>query len=354
MARFFRLQTLGQRLAQRLHPNPGLSSHHPQGHTPSSKTPHILRRGAKLVAALALVLVLVLGSGSPALAASRGGRLGGGSFRSAPSRTYRAPSTRSYSPGPVSPYGGGMGFNPFFFIPFFGFGGGFGGLFGLMLMVAIGGFVVRSIQQVMGGGESSEEGGSNPSVSVAKVQVGLSSQARELQDRLNRMALSANTDTSAGLAQVLQETTLGLLRHPEYWCYGAVQSYQGRLDDGEARFNRFLLEERSKLSGESLANVRGQVQRNEVSPSVAPSLEQELAMADNRSYLVVTLLVGMQGKVKLPSVTSEADLKQAIETLGAIGSEQLLSLEVLWAPQDQAETLTADDLLAYYPNLTVV
>jgi uncharacterized membrane protein len=318
-----------------------------------------LKNSFKLILAIVLSLVLAFGQAHSAEAASRGGRVGGGSFRSAPSRTYRAPS-RTYSPSPVSPYGGGsVGFNPFFFLPFFGFGGGgLGGLFGLMVLLAIGGFIVRTLQSVLTG---NEDGGlsvpglnNNPSVSVAKVQVGLSSQAQHLQTDLNRIALSANTNTKEGLIKVLQETTLSLLRNPEYWCYGNAQSLQTKLQEGEARFNRFLLEERSKLSGESLSNVGGNLQRSSTVTIAAPTLEQELTIVDSRTYIVVTLLVGIEGKLSLASITNEADLKQAIQLLGSISADQLLSLEILWAPQAEKEVMTADELVAQYPDLKLI
>jgi len=324
-----------------------------------------LKNTLKLTLAIVLSLVFVLGQTQSAEAASRGGRVGGGSFRSAPTRTYRAPSrtpSRTYAPSPVSPYGGGgVGFNPFFFLPFFGFGGGgLGGLFGLMVLLAIGGFIVRTLQSVLTG---NEDGGlsvpglnNNPSVSVAKVQVGLSSQAKHLQKDLNRIALAANTNTKEGLIQVLQEATLSLLRNPEYWCYGNAQSLQTKLQEGETRFNRLVLEERSKLSGESLSNVSGNLQRSSSSTVTiaAPSLTEELTIVDSRTYIVVTLLVGIEGKLSLATITNEADLKQAIQLFGSISADQLLSLEILWAPQAENDVMTADELVAQYPDLKLI
>ena len=63
-------------------------------------------------------------------------------------------------------------------------------------------------------------------VSIALLQVGLLAGARELQDDLNRLALAADTGSSAGLSKLLQETTLSLLRHPEYWAYAASEKYE--------------------------------------------------------------------------------------------------------------------------------
>lgn len=309
----------------------------------------------KLAFVLCLSLCLVLGHGSDAWAARSGGRMGGGSFRAPTSRSYSAP--RSYSSGPSSSYQGGyrggfggFGFNPFFFIPFFGFGGG-GGLLSLLVMLAVASFLVRTVRQVMSGdsGEGSALPNSNPKVTVAQVQLGLSSQAKSLQADLGRLALSANTSTSSGLSKLLQESTLTLLRHPEYWVYGAVSSQQTRLTSAEAEFNRLVLEERSKFSGESLSNVQGEVQqKTSIDGSPTP------ANGDPGEYIVVTLVVGTQGTLKLPKIQESEDLSQALRQIGAIAGDQLLALEILWTPQVPGEVMSAEEVLAQYPNLTLV
>lgn len=319
------------------------------------------KRFLQLTLAIGLCVVLVFGAVSPAYAARSGGRIGGGSFRSAPTRTYRAPASRSYSPQPLSPsrspslspYGGGL--NPFFFLPFFGWGGGLSGLFGLMVLLTVGGFLIRTLQSVVGQGEEGTITGlnRNPAVSVAKIRVGLSSQAKTLQADLNRLAETANTDTNEGLVKILQETTLALLRHPEYWCYGNAESVQTKLQTGENQFNRMVLEERSKVSGETIANVRGQVQRSTL-PTVTKTLEEELSITDTRTYIVVTLIVGIEGKLSIANINNEADLKHAIQLFGAISADQLLSLEILWTPQIAEEALDADELLAQYPDLKLM
>ncbi|WP_416673301.1 DUF1517 domain-containing protein [Egbenema bharatensis] len=295
-----------------------------------------------------LVITLVLGQADSALAARSGGRIGGGSFR-VPTRT--APAPRTYAPpggGGYYPGGGGFGFP--FIVPIFGFGGG--GLFTLLLFMALASFIVRSFRAA----SSSDEYGyttTSPKVSVAKLQVGLLAQARELQTDLNRIAQRADTSSSEGLAQVLQETTLSLLRHPEYWIYGGSESQQARLESAEAQFNRLTLAERSKFSEETLSNVNNLLQEAEKRKALAAS--GELAMPENPSeYIVVTLLVATQGKLELPDVKDSQDLRKAISQLGAVSSDRLLAMEVLWTPQAEGDTLSAEDVLVGYPELRLV
>lgn len=305
----------------------------------------------KPLVALGLVAVLFFSTADSALAA-RGGRIGGGSFRapsrSMPSRTYTRPSGGGYGyPG------GGFGF-PFIF-PIFGFGGG--GLFSLLIMFAIAGFLIRAFRQFTSGDSyDSGYGGytpTSPKVSVAKLQVGLLSEARSLQSDLERIAMSADTSSSEGLAQVLQETTLSLLRHPDYWMYAATDSEQARLESAEAKFNQMVLAERSKFSEETISNVNNQLKQAETKAAL-PGKGGELAEQAPGEYIVATLVVGVEGDFSLPKVTNSQDLRRAISQIGSVSSDRLLALEVLWSPQGEGDVLTSDDLMAEYPSLTLV
>ena len=302
----------------------------------------------KPLMALALVGVLVLGHADSALAARGGGRIGGGSFR-APSRTYSAPrSYRSPAGGGYYP-GGGFGFP--FLIPFFGFGGGFGGLFTIILFIGLANFLVRTLRNVGADGES--QALENPTVSVAKLQIGLLAEARSLQDDLNRMALSANTASSAGLTQVLQEASLCLLRHPEYWQYATASTQSTRLLSAEQSFNQLVLAERSKFTGETLSNVNSKLQQGATRAELSGKGDLT-ATEEPGAYIVATVVVATQGKLDLPKISTTQDVRQALSKLGAVSSDRLLAVEVLWTPQASGETLTSDEMIAEYPNLTLI
>ncbi|MEG3440362.1 DUF1517 domain-containing protein [Pannus brasiliensis CCIBt3594] len=306
-----------------------------------------LKMLAKALLALGLVGTLVFGQAHDALAA-RGGRIGGGSFR-APSRSVSPSRGGGYS-SPGYGYGGGIGFP--FVIPFF-FGGG-GGLFSILIFLAIAGFLVRSFRSF---GAVDENGmaieGNYGTVSVAKVQVGLLSSARYLQKDLNELALTADTGTPEGRVEVLQESTLALLRHPEYWVYGAADEKQTSLSGAETTFNQWSLDERGKLTGETLSNYNSQIRQ---SPDALPSAGGELAETgmDDGEYILVTVLVGTVGKLQLPKINNSDDLKRAVQMIGSVGIDRLLAIEVIWTPQADGDILTKDDIIANYPDLKIV
>ncbi len=310
----------------------------------------------KSLVPLALVCVLVLGNASTAMAARTGGRIGGGSFR-APSRSYSAPRGGSYGGGYRSPgygYGGG-GFGFPFLLPFVGYGGG--GLFSILIFFAIASFIVRSFQNAGVGTVGTDGGyGTSSKVAVAEVQVGLLANARELQPELNRLALTADTSTASGRAKVLQEATLALLRHPEYWVYGATNSQKASLDAAEAKFNQFALTERSKFTDETLSNVDSVISNDSQKTLGDGNAESamQLKEGDSGEYIVATVIVGATGNLDLPQINGTDDMRQALQQVGSLGSDRLLAVEVLWTPQADGDTLTSEDILAYYPNLKLV
>jgi uncharacterized membrane protein len=295
-----------------------------------------------------LVLTLALSHADGALAARSGGRIGGGSFR--------APSSRSYTPRTYAPPGGGGyypggGFGFPFLIPFWGIGGGFGGLFTILIFLAIANFLVQTFRRVSSGEGEDLEYSSNPPVSVTRLQVGLLAQARGLQTELDQIAESADTNSPQGRAEVLQEVSLALLRHPEYWVYAGGGTQQVKLNAAESQFNRLSLAERSKFSEETLSNVNNQLK--------AALKKEALPPADQISegpgeYLIVTLLAATLGKLEIPDVNSADDLRQVLRRIGGISGDELLAIEVLWTPQAQGDTLTSDDILAEYPDLKLV
>ena len=317
----------------------------PQQHS----TPLLRRLFSRLMlpTVLGAALSLVLLAPQPADAAS-GGRIGGGSFRS-------APMPRSYSGGGYGGggyqrgFGGGIGFP--FIVPFF-FGGG--GLFGFLVLMAVVGLVLNAFRGggAGGGGQALPAGmrggdldGYRPDgpVAIAQLQVGLLASARDLQRDLRSLAASSDTSSSTGLQRVLQDSTLALLRHPDLWVYANAEVGQVPFQAAESTFNRLSMTERSKLSGEITTNVGGS--RGAASSTSAGDAD---ATSD---YIAVTLLVASRSRITLKPLSGSEELREALRVLGSVPSDQLLALEVIWQPEGVGEVLSADELITAYPDL---
>ena len=298
---------------------------------------------------LPAVLAVLLALPQPSLAAS-GGRIGGGSFRSAPSmpRSYGGGGYRGgYGGGMQRGYGGGgIGFP--FIVPFF-FGGG-GGLFGFLVLMAVVGLIANALR---GGGGSALPAGARGGdldayqpegpVAIAQLQVGLLASARELQADLRQLAASADTSTSSGLQRVLQDSTLALLRHPDLWVYANAEVGQVPFNAAEATFNRLSMTERSKLRSELTSNVAGK--RSSEGPGLAGDAD---ATSD---FIAVTLLVASRSRINLKALNGSEDLREALRLIGSVPSADLLALEVIWQPEGAGEVLSTEELLTAYPDL---
>ncbi len=308
----------------------------------------------KTLFVLSLVFTLALSQADVALARGSGGRIGGGSFRAPSSRTYSSPGG-GYGGG-YYPGGGGFGFP--FLIPFFGFGGGFGGLFTILIFLAIANFMLQAFRRATGGETTDDtDYSSNSNVSVTRLQVAMLAQARELQTELNHIAETADTNSPEGRAEILQEASLALLRHPEYWVYAGGSTEQARLNSAEAKFNRLTLAERSKFSEETLSNVNNQLKEatpKNALPGTDVDNPTDLFTQGPGEYIIVTLLAATLGKFQIPAVNNVEELRQALRQIGSIPSDKLLAIEVLWTPQAEGDTLTSDDLLAEYADLKLV
>uniref|UniRef100_A0A2P2PJ88 Uncharacterized protein n=1 Tax=Rhizophora mucronata TaxID=61149 RepID=A0A2P2PJ88_RHIMU len=175
--------------------------------------------------------------------------------------------------------------------------------------------------------------------SVIMVQVGLLGKASSLQKELNKISKTAETSSSKGWHNILIDTTVALLRHPDYFVsgYSSITSYW-RAESVEKRFKELLGEEREKFDMESLVNVNNVRMQSAVIPTASKL---------GKNYIVVTLLVAAKGIHKIPAIRIADDMKDALRSL-SISSSKLLAVEVLWTPQDENDTLSEQELLEKY------
>jgi uncharacterized membrane protein len=181
---------------------------------------------------------------------------------------------------------------------------------------------------------------------VLTCQLALLATARALQHELQRYAETATTNTVAGLATALQEATMALMRHQDYWRYGVVRVQRvDTIDEAERGFNQAISQERVKLSEELTTNIEG-VRRQ--------TPRRESPKADEvGQYLVVTLIVA----TGYPEFTdyrtpSLKDMEGTLQRLGTLLAADILALEVIWSPENPDDALTEDELLTEYPELS--
>ncbi|EOA33948.1 hypothetical protein CARUB_v10021442mg [Capsella rubella] len=269
-------------------------------------------------AAVFMLSLILLCDRNLALAAS-GGRIGGSAFssRSNTSSSSSTSSSRSLSSSSSSSYSLSL------------------------IMIGLTAFGIVSV--TIANMSESDNISNTQKTSVLRLQVGLLGSARNLQQDFNHLAENADTTTPEGLSYVLTEATLALLRHPDYCisCYSSVDLKQC-LEEGEKQFNQLSVEERGKFDEETLVNVNNIKIR---------SSKIQKASGLSNEYIVVTMLVAVEGTYKLQTIKRSEDLKEALHKLGSIPSSKILAVEVLWTPQNEKDVLTERELLEDYPLL---
>jgi uncharacterized membrane protein len=320
-----------------------------------------MRRVLRFLAVLLLVLVAFGSTAAFARSGSSfGGRQGfrsGGGFSSSP----------GYSGGGTPYSGGGYGYAPrshFFFLPGFGgwgYGGGFG-MFGSLAALLMVGLVVaavsRAVRASRGGpvpGSGYDDGYGGEAMTMPgraylyRLQLALGRSARGIQDRLAEFASGGNTETEAGLAALLQQTALELLREQDSVRYlGAEARGPMSMTNAETAMNAMALAERSRYQVERIRNAGGQVSR-----AAGPALEGKEAL----ELVVVTLVAATRvplDKFTGSSADSSRDLAGLLTELGGVSPDALLGLEVIWTPADPNDSMTETDVMTTYPELRSV
>nr|XP_027118177.1 uncharacterized protein LOC113735363 [Coffea arabica]XP_027120846.1 uncharacterized protein LOC113737905 [Coffea arabica] len=158
--------------------------------------------------------------------------------------------------------------------------------------------------------------------------IGLSGEASNLQKNLQSIAASTNTSTLAGLNTILRETTRALLFGADYWKYGFSYVDQKFVDaDAENRFQELSIRERTKVDFESVVNVNNAKYQVPVVPAEFEDLGQK--------FIVVTILLALQGSLKLPVIEDNQSMKEALEYMRSI---EIREREDLKLPRKTAST----------------
>ncbi|MBW4679838.1 MAG: DUF1517 domain-containing protein [Microcoleus vaginatus WJT46-NPBG5] len=185
----------------------------------------------------------------------------------------------------------------------------------------------------------------NDIVTVTKLQIALDAQASSVPAELSKLSLSADTETSEGLWEILQNTSHLLLKNSEYWTHVLTNSQTvPNRQEAETVFERISLNERSKFSTETLSNVDGEITRRQPEPADKDG--------EPAAYIVVTLLIGTADDQPLfGEIKSAEAVKEALEQLLSMRTDYLMVFELLWSPQAETDKLTQQQMALQYADM---
>jgi uncharacterized membrane protein len=266
---------------------------------------------------------------------------------------------RSYSGGG---YGRGYGGPGFVFLPSWGWGGyGFGGFgfMGSIVVMAVAGLAIASVVRALrrnreaadampGWGDEDEGPVAMPGRAyLYKLQLALGRSARGVQDRLAEFAAQGDTNSEAGLAALLQQTALELLRNKDSVRYLSADARGPMsLTNAETAMNGVSLAERARFQVERVRAAGGRVNR---STEAAEEGKEALEL------IVVTVVVATRNPLaSFKAITSSEELTALLSELGGVAPGGLLGMEVIWTPADPNDSMTETDVMTTYPELRSV
>ena len=324
------------------------------------------------------VSIFTIGNSDVILAKKSGGRSGGGSFKSKPSRSKKSSPRNSSNQrkitSPSRSYDSKNSTSPTYGNPATSYprqtsptytdysstrhsrrNSSFGNFFlVIFVLIFLGGliFVLFYLFNQMFGSNSDSSNKTerkvikerdNDRVTVSLLQVVLSSGAEELQQDLSDLSTTVDTSTDEGLVELMRESVLALLRHDLHWTHVWSNSNSLDISQAEQEFDKLSFAQRSKFTGESLSNVDGQIKTRQ-----SRSEDSEGFPA----YVVVTLILGTADDNPLFSkIHSLENLKEVLLKLSSIREDYLIKFELLWTPQTTNEYLTEDELLMEYTDV---
>lgn len=283
-----------------------------------------------------------------ALAQRSGGGVGGrGGFRTSPTPsvprvnpspapTFPTPSYPNYPTYPSYPYGR----PPVYVTPGVGSGIDLIGMVMIVGLVVVGFAIVRGLQRA--GSEGGAYGGAEAEVARLRLAT---LYTPELQRALRALAENSDTQSTKGLADLVDNAAVLLLRDQAGWRFGAYENWKGSLQAAEGQFDQWMTETRSEFV-ETYRKFEGQVTQD---ANYVPRAEP-----DGR-YLLVTFVVAANGMLPpVPKPLRAAGARQALMALSSTTPVTLLAAYLSWTPEAGGEALTEQDLLSGWPGLELL
>ncbi len=132
-----------------------------------------------------------------------------------------------------------------------------------------------------------------------------------------------------------------LLREEPAWRFGDYQVAAGSEEEVLARFDAWMLEERSKYQ-ETFRHFEGKKHALEAYPA---------QVEPGGRYLVVSLLLADRRLLPPQSPLTRSRARQALMDLAGSSAFTLLAAYLSWTPEREGEALTEEELLLLYPEL---
>lgn len=183
-------------------------------------------------------------------------------------------------------------------------------------------------------------------IDVSVVRIALDGRARKfVQAELARIAKLADTATEQGRHTLLREVALLLRRTRDAWVYGGAvnEPLRRALEDAKPAFDRHVDEARARFRTETIANVQGR-------QTAAPAGNFTPRTDEGEGLILVSIIVAARGELfTVAHIGNGEDLRKALEAASHRTPSDLVAIEIVWQPSEDADRLSSIELEAKYP-----
>lgn len=158
---------------------------------------------------------------------------------------------------------------------------------------------------------------------------------------MRALAEGADTTSAKGLADLVDEAALLILKEEPAWRFADYQVVAGPEEKVLGQFDAWMLEERSKYQ-ETFRHFEG---RKQVSETYQAQVEP------GGRYLVVSLILADRRFLPPKSPLNRLRVKEALLELAGSSPFTLMAAYLSWTPEREGEALTEEELLLLYPHL---
>lgn len=182
-------------------------------------------------------------------------------------------------------------------------------------------------------------------LAVVAVAIALDAAARpEIQARMRALAEAGETGTSAGRALLLSQALACLLDHERAFTHAFVDvSPPLSLDRARPHFVEATTRARSRFAVEVIRNADGTTTTREA-PPMPPS--------DVPGVVLVTVAVARRRPLSAdPQPLDRPALRACLEDLAGTTASELVAMEVIWSPAEDADRVSIADLERRHPEV---
>jgi uncharacterized membrane protein len=185
---------------------------------------------------------------------------------------------------------------------------------------------------------------------VSVLRVALDGRARRfVQAQLARIAATADTRTQEGRVQMLRMVSQLVRQLRDAWVYGgAVNEPMRGGADAKRAFDHHVDEARTRFREETIRNEDG-------AATATPAAAYTPRSDEGEGLILVSFVIAARKELfTVKKVDHGDDLRRALEAAFYLDETNLVAIEIVWQPSEDADRLSSMELEAKYPRPELV